>query len=165
MSLTWKDQLDARPELRQMNNWPNIIAADIPPGKRKAYIRNRRAVANVLSGMSIKNAAQKVNLSGPRVSQILARSLSSGPNGHPPLTKALVPGYRVRKGCRQMPLSQIDSKSGSRGAFKYLLETLPGLKSKLDEVILASLNSAEYSQNLTPESFHSEYLRPWVGHE
>lgn len=159
MQLNWKAQLDARPELRKIDNWPNIVAADLPVDKRRSFIRNRRAVALVLSGRPIKCVAKEVNLSGPRVSQILSRSLASQQDDVPALTKALVPGYRTNNGQRQKPLSKIDNKSGSRAAFKYLIDTLPGLESKLDEVILAGVNGANYSQNLTPESFHSEYLR------
>lgn len=159
MRLNWKEQLDACPELRKISNWPNIIAADLPKDKRRGFIRNLRAITLVLSGEKVKDAALMVNLSSSRVSQILARSLASEQNKPPALTKSLIPDYRITNGVRKKTLSTIEKESGSRGAFMYLIDNLEGLKSGLDKVITAHQGRKNYSQNLTPNSFHSEYLR------
>lgn len=159
MQLTWKQRLESEPNLNSFGAWPQIDSNLLPRSKRKVFLRNKRIIALVLSGSTLKNAAQEYGVSSSLVTQILNRSLSGEDSEPPPLTKALIPGARINFGNRKMALSDISKPCGARGSFSYLLKNIPNLKEILDTVIISSLKRERYSQNLTPKYFHKEFLR------
>lgn len=159
MQLSWRKRIEIQPELADINNWPTIIIDELPLDKRKTFNRNRKIVSLILSGQPINKVAKDVNLSSGRISQILNRCLSGEQDECPPLTKALIEGYRITPGVRRKAISSLAHPSGSRGAFTYLLNNVPGLKDALDKMLVNSIKRKRYAQNLTPTIFQNEFLR------
>jgi len=159
MQLTWKQRLNNEPHLQSFDSWPQIDTDLIPVSKRKLFLRNKRIIAKVLSGSTLKSTAEEYRVSSALITNMLNRCLSGDELSPPPLTKALIPNLRVKQGNRKMQLSDVSNPSGARGSFSYLLEHMPNIKEILDTLIESSLKRERSAQNLTPKYFHKEFLR------
>lgn len=159
MDLTWKERLKVQPELMSFESWPHIEINLLPLSKRKQFLRNKRIIATVIAGNSLKIVADEFGVSSSFVSQMLTRCLGGDDLSPASLTKALIPGTRINQGARKEPLSDISKPRGSRGSLAYILETVPNLKDQLDAIIVAGIKRARNGQNLTAKFFHKEFLR------
>lgn len=157
--MTWKKRLETQPTLMSFESWPYIEIDLIPPSKQKQFLRNKRVIAKVLKGCSLKVAAEEFGISSSFVSQMLTRCLAGDHLSPPSLTKALIPGTRINSGSRKTPLSDISNPCGSRGSLTYILETVPNLKDQLDAIIIAGVKRDRSGQNITAKFFHKEFLR------
>lgn len=159
MLVTWKSCIVNHPELRDINNWPNISIESIEKHKRKLYLRNLRIVSSVLTGESQKEVAEMMQVSKSTVTRLLQRSLSFIEGGMPQLTAALIPNSQIAKRHRRAELNTHGSKRGDANSFYYLLDNVPTLKDKLDQFILAKLKDSADAQTLMPKWFHGEFKR------
>ncbi len=159
MHLSWRERLEQSPSYKNFNNWPYIDLYDLPKSKQKTFNRNCRIITSVLENMSFNRIAKRNYVSTSHIYHLLKRSLAGDAQSPPPLTKALIPGYRLRLGHRKKPLSQGANYFGNRGAFMHIMRSNPEIRVKLDKMILAHLKKLSHGQNLTPNVFHSEFLR------
>lgn len=159
MWLSWHDRLAERPELRRIENWPQISIDDLHDDQKQQFLCNLRIVAQTLGGKSLSSVAQQNNFHKSRISVMLSRALAGEESEDPPLTKALIPGIRIKESKRRMPLSSLAKTAGSKGSFIYLLDNVPRLRERLEIMIKSSVNQKPYSQNLTPKIIHAEFKR------
>lgn len=159
MKLTWKKRLENQSELRDFNNWPYIEPYVLSKFKQHKYHRNRQIVARALKGETLKNISKEFDLAASTISYLLTRALGGDENTPPELTTALIPGQLIKGGLRKLPLSQCGKSSGARGAFQYLLNTVPELNQGLELMLTSFVQSKAHSQNLTPQIYHKEFLR------
>lgn len=157
--MSWKERLVELPDLWDMANWPAIPLDSLSPKRRKIFLRNQRAVAQVLAGSSVAQTAVKHQLSPGRLSQVLARCLGGNAAAAPALTKGLIPYCVTTHRHRVSPLPLLQSPGGSATAFQHLLETVPGLREGLDAMIEAKLKDKAYAQRPTPQAMHQEFKR------
>ena len=159
MPINWKKRLEQDPSLADFENWPYIDSSTIHHTKKKKFNRNRRIIECVLKGQPLKEIARQFSISSSSISYLLNRSLGGEEIQNPPLTSALIPGHHIKVHERKQPLSRLSNKTGESCSFSYLLETVPNLKEKLDEMLQASIKGKAYGQNLKPGIFHSEFKR------
>ena len=158
MLKTWKEQLDSRPELRDLANWPYIDQRALPLDRRKLFMRNKRLVARVLSYDSISTVAADANVSRGTLYSLLKRTLESPDGDQPALTVGLVPFAQVTKPKRKMALSSLSCPSAGRCSLSYVLDKLPDVTKKLDEHLSAFIKRSASGQNLKPGVFHRLFI-------
>ncbi len=156
--ISWNEQLDRNSTLRDFSNWPSVPVEALPQNKRHVFLRRCQYVSTVISGLSVKRTARQFNVSASEIYRLLQRALACHENEAPMLTLALVPNRHMRNIGRQSPLPSLQSPSGSRGCFRYLLEHVPNLKIHLDNHISSWLSGKAYGQNITPKVFHSHFI-------
>ncbi|MBI2379536.1 MAG: hypothetical protein HYV16_02100 [Gammaproteobacteria bacterium] len=157
--LRWKQMLDDHPEWRTLAAWPAIDVSVFSTAQRARFLRNWRLVAHILGGATLQQAADRENVSVPRVCRLLQRCLLPSRDGSVPLTRGLIPRLVLPKVARRQPLPTATEPRGQRGAFQTVLETVPGLKMALDTYLRAGLAGRPEAQNLSPGAFHKELLR------
>lgn len=158
MALTWRERLVVEPEWNDIARWPFVDPTALAPESRRGFLTNRRAVAKVLSGQSLKSVSETVNLSAARISQLMTRCLGGDENAPPALSKALVPHQRLVPSSRQSALSTLAEEKGARCGFSYLLETVPGLREHLHKHIRHAVKRSQRGQNLTPRGLHAVFI-------
>ncbi|WP_444993908.1 hypothetical protein [Aliikangiella sp. IMCC44359] len=159
MQLSWRQRLEKSEEYRDFNNWPYIDPQILSKNKSRNYARNREIIASVLNGKSLTVVAKKYQVSEPLINYLLNRALGGNEYEPPELTTALIPGALRKASLRNTPLSRCDKTRGCRGSFNLLLKTVPGLEEQLDKMLIADLSHKSYSQNITPQVFHKEFLK------
>lgn len=160
MRITWRERLVMQPSLRDFTKWPVIPIDTIPTKFQKRFLRNQHVVAQVLSkSEKLFTIANNHNLSPGRVSQLLDRCLGGQTSAPPALTAGFIPNKNIATKQRQQALPTFDKQSGNACAFKALLQDVPQLSEKLDEMIQAKLDDKEYAQIVTPQTFHGEFKR------
>jgi len=159
MHLNWRQRLESSKEYQNINNWPYIDPQVLTKDKRKKYSRNRKIIASILNGATLTEVSKKHQVSASLVNYLLNRSLAGDEDEPPELTTALIPGALRKTSLRSAPLSRCDHSKGCRGSFQLLLKTVPGLEDRLDKMLTAFVKRKPYSQNITPQIFHKEFLR------
>ncbi len=162
MPSTWRRRLEEQPSLHDIKNWPVLDVSNLKRSHQRAYIKNRKIVAQVLSGQSLKIIASNAGISTSSVCRIMGRCLGGDELQAPALTKALIPYSHIRSSARRVPLSSLENPSGSSCSFQWLLRNVPNLKMKLDKMIKASLQDSSYAQNISPRNFHGEFKRALI---
>jgi hypothetical protein len=112
----------------------------------------------VLQGTPYKEISKSLGISTSRISVLVKRALGGEADEPPLLRKAFIPHRRHRPPVRRSPLSNIEKPIGAQCAFQCLLDTVDGLKEKLDHVLQADLDDKPEAENLTPGSFFSNFL-------
>lgn len=159
MHLNWQARLEQDPSLCSFDNWPIIDALSLPRDKRRQFLRNQRILCLILEGRPLKEIEIDYHFSSGRLTHFMNRCLGGDSEEAPPLTKALIPGFRIKKGQRRAPLATLTVESGSAYAFEHLLATAPGLKIYLDKLLRRFCNRNRKSQNLRVKTFHKAALR------
>ncbi|MFT7651217.1 MAG: putative transposase [Candidatus Azotimanducaceae bacterium] len=158
MWIAWKNQLEAHPELREFGRWPYIDHRSLPKPARSRFLRNKKAVAMVVSGQSIFAAATAVGVTRGHVYSLLDRSLQCEHSDEPALTSGLIPHRQIRQATRKAPLSTLESPAGGRCSLGHLLNSYPAITAELDAHIRRFIKRAADGQNLTPKSFHAMFI-------
>jgi hypothetical protein len=109
--------------------------------------------------MSIKQVAQKHNVSQGRVSQLLERCLGGDSEAPPALTAGLIPYQNIADKRRVSPLPHHHAPCGTATAFQNILDRIPSLREALDAMILANIKNTAYAQRVTPSAAHEEFKR------
>lgn len=159
MYLKWRQRLDLEPSLKDFSFWPYLSSESLDGEKRSGFLRNRRLAASVLAGQSLTSVAAKQNVSVSMVSRLMSRCLSGEDIDRPPLTYGLVPSAHLKQHQRRQTLPELTNSKGNSCAFSALLRDVPNLKKNLQEMIQANIDDKQYSQNIKPQSFHSEFKR------
>jgi putative transposase len=158
-TLSWRETVEMNPAYRDINNWPSIDVSSLQVKKRKKFHRNMKIVAQVLAGKNVGDVAEQFQISHSSVSKMMKRCFVAKPYCEPSLTIGLIPNAHVVKSQRRAELDTFEHSSGSRNAFGHLLDTVPGMRDKLDAMILARLKDASFAQVLSPSGFHGEFKR------
>jgi len=159
MRISWRQQLLLNPHLCDFDQWPLIALDQVPKKDQKDFLRNKKIVAKVLAGHQLTQVAKEHNLSEGRITQILDRALGSEEDAPPALTAGLIPGRIIVKKQRKQPLPTLTEELGAGCAFSALLRDVPGLLKGLDDVLVPYIAEKNYAQNISPQSFHSEFKR------
>lgn len=157
MYLSWKKRLEQNPSLKDINYWPGIDIITLKKTNSKKFIRNKIIVSRVILGEKICKVAEDFPVSRQYISYLLNRCLAGFDYEEPNLTAGLVPNAKLYNGQRKSKLS-INSNSGARGSFQYILNKHPDIKMELDSMIKAYVTDSVYGQNLTPGVFHKKFL-------
>lgn len=157
--MNWQARLEQQPSLWDIQNWPVVEVLSVPANKRHQYWRNQCIVNKVLAQVPLKHIEAEFRFAKGRLTHLMNRCLAGDSEDQPPLTKALIPGCRVRHGQRLAPLASFDIPSGSAFAFEHLLETAPGLRLYLEKLLKKFANRARKSQNLRVNTFHKAFIR------
>lgn len=158
MRLNGRQRLQREPHFKDFSKWPHIDVFDLPTKKRKAFLRNRKLMMLVLSGVAHVVAAKRCGVHPSFVSYLLNRCLAGPIDREPALTAGLVPSSKINKCSRSRPLS-VNGNCGAQGAFQAILSEHPDIKEKLDKIILAFIRRDRRAENLRPGRFHREFLR------
>lgn len=159
MYLGWQARLQQQPTLWDINNWPIVDALSLPQNKRRNFLRNLKLVSRALENIPLKEIEVEFHFASGRMTHLMNRCLAGDSEENPPLTKALIPGLRVRTGERHAPLAKLAKPSGSAYAFEHLLATVPGLRDYLEKLLKKFAKRARNSQNLRVNTFHKAALR------
>lgn len=159
MRMTWREQLKLNPRLQDSSNWPVIDPLSIPKKHRGIFMRNREIVAQVLACQPLKAIAEEHGIGAANVTRLMDRCLGSDGESPPALTRALIPGKRLKPNQRRAALGRVTHKAGSANAFNHLLTTVPGLKVYLDQLLKLYANQSRHGQNLRVKNFHSAFIR------
>lgn len=159
MYLNWQARLDQQPSLWDIQNWPTIEVLNLPADKRHQYWRNQRILNQVLAQVPLKQIEAEFRFARGRLTHFMNRCLAGDSEDQPPLTKALIPGFRVSHGQRRVPLASFAAPSGSAFAFEHLLQTAPGLRVYLEKLLKKFATRARKSQNLRVNTFHKAVIR------
>lgn len=160
MRISWRERLEREPHWCDFSRWPTVdVKLAVPAKRRSAFNRNRLVVARVLAGDSQKMLAAEFGLSPGRISQLMQRALGGQDDEPPLLTRGLLPNLRVQRMKRRAPLSTFSHRRGSRGAFRHLLATVPGLKDYLDRLITGFVRRHRRGQNVNPQTFQWAFIR------
>lgn len=160
MRISWRERLEREPQWHDFSQWPVVNVERVVPVKnRRAFNRNRCVVARVLAGEPQNALAAEFGLSRGRISQLLQRALGGEEDEPPLLTRGLVPNLRLQPVSRRAPLSTFNERRGSRGAFRHLLNTVPGLKDYLDRLVIGFVRRLRRGRNVTPQTFHQAFIR------
>jgi hypothetical protein len=157
MLIDHKERLRREPHLRDMGNWPTIPVDSIEKRKRSGYRANWRAVQMALEGKKYDEIQQVTGTHPTQVTRLLKRCLTGHEDSPPPLTQALIPRQQIKPPTRKKALSRINAPTGAKGAFQYLLDTVPNLRENLDKVLKESMRRSRQGENITPRAFH-QYL-------
>jgi len=155
----WKKELDLHPEIRNLNNWPYIDPFDFKDKVRNLYIRNKNIAYEMTQGASGRSVASKYNVHPSFITYLMKRFFGKNKHGDFYLTTALVPGSKLKKGKRKMPLSTQAKPSGARGEFEMLLHDVPEIVPEWELMIHAFLQRKPYAQNITPKILRAEMIR------
>lgn len=159
MYLNWRERLDSMPELRRIEEWPNIDPDMLVKNKRKRFLRNRKIVARVIAGEPIKDVAALFGVHNGTISRLMTRCLAGDEINQPALTTALVPNQRLRPHQRRAPLDSIHKASGHQNSFRALLRDVPNLKRNIDKMITDWLKRKESAQVVSPMTIFGEFKR------
>jgi hypothetical protein len=159
MYLTWQERLDQQPKLRNINNWPTIDALSLPKNKRRQFLRNQKILSKALMGAPLIQVEKDFGFTCGRLTHFLNRCLAGDSEENPPLTKALIPYYRVALGQRQQTLPTLNDHKGSQYAFQHLLQTASGLKIFLNKLLKKHVRRHKNGQNLSVGAFHKAMIR------
>lgn len=170
MKSGWKQTLSARPELRDLDQWPDIPLNAISREKYIDYRTRLTVISRYLSGASVQSLAEKFGITVQAIYRWLRRALSADANGALYLRRGLVPGFRLARNQRRQPLSTLNAPSGDACAFQSLLCQVEGLKQHLDNHLLALVRDQANGQNLKPGIFHQHFLtyltiHHWPSHD
>lgn len=142
MSMTWRARLLQCPNLIDMAEWPPLDPSLIPAPRRQGFARNLRVVRRVLAGESAAEVARTEGVSPGRVTQLLDRCLGGPFESAPMLRQGLVPSAVIRK-------------DHARGRFTRLLESVPGLRQGLDQMLLDRLKDRPWAEIPSARSYHN----------
>lgn len=159
MWMTWREQLKHNPQLRDPSNWPVIDPLSIPRKHRGTFMRNREIVAQVLACQPLNAIAKEHGIGPANLTRLMDRCLGSEGESLPALTRALIPGKRLKPNQRQAALGSVTQKAGAANAFNHLLSSVPGLKSYLDQLLKLYTTRSRQGQNLRVKNFHSAFIR------
>lgn len=159
MYISWRDQLEVCPSYRDIKQWPVIPVEDIPRKRRATYLQNIKAVTIFLDTQSMTRAANELRWTPSRVSKLVRRSLESYDGEPPALTRALVPHARLRRALRKSPLDSHSNTSGHQHSFQHVLDKVPSMREKLDELLIARIRDLDSAQVATVDSFFGEFKR------
>lgn len=146
MRITWKDRLRENPRLIDVSAWPALDPSLIPHKRRKQYLRNVRVVTQVLSGVSVTEAAKVGGLSPGRVTQLLDRCLGGDSESPPALRRGLWPHKLV---------ADHEAAGPGDGRFTKLMNDVPGLRLGLDQMLLDRLKDKAWAQVPSPATYHA----------
>ena len=158
MRLNGRQRLQREPHLKDFSKWPHIDVFDLPANKRKTFLRNRKIMMLILSGVAHVTAAKRCGVDPSFVSYLLNRCLGGLIEREPALTAGLVPSSKIHQVVRSRPLS-VNRNCGAQGAFQAILSEHPDIKERLDKIILAFIRRDKRAENLRPGRFHREFLR------
>ncbi len=158
MRINGRQRLELEPNLKDFNQWPFIDVNDLPTNKRKGFLRNRKIMMLVLSGISQVKAARRCGVHPTFISYLLNRCLGGVPERTPALTSGLVPSNIVKSVTRKLPIST-NCDSGARGSFTAILLEHPDITEHLDDLIRKFIRRDRRAENLRPGRFHREFLR------
>lgn len=153
LKILWRDRLIQDPRLCDFSQWPIIPTDSVPKENQAVFLRNKRIVAQALTGQSLKEIAENNALSPGSISQILDRCLGGDDGESPALTRALIPNTVLKVKQRQQALPSLAEPKGATCAFQGLLTELPELKAHLDAKIKAEVEERPDAEKLTPKSF------------
>ncbi|AOY87709.1 hypothetical protein BKP64_05720 [Marinobacter salinus] len=156
--MSWRERLIKEPGLADIQQWPVIELGALPKEHRALYLRNRRVVARILEGNTVKDVSAELGLSSGRISQLMERCLGGELEDPASMSVGLIPHRRLIKASRAAELPTLAHPKGAPFAFQALLEQLPEVKRQLDEAILAAVRRKPRSQRLTPQRFHQQFL-------
>lgn len=159
MKINWRERITLEPSFAQLATWAHMSPDELPAHQRKPYVRNRRIVASILAGVTVKRVAIENNVSPGRVSQVMARTLGGDSLSPPALANGLLPYKNVTRSIRRSPLPTVTDPLGSSCAFKQLLCEVPGLDASLDNMLVAKLRDKSHAQTPSPQRFHAEFKR------
>ncbi len=149
-TVNWRERLAELPHLTRIEEWDGSInIEDLPPKKRKIFLRNYAIVTAVLVGEKLQVVATRHGVSNATLTYLLNRALGGDKAAAPALLRALVPNTQIKSSHRRAPLPSLTKPGGTRDAFQGLLIAAPGLKARLDEALLADLKDNPRGQNLT----------------
>ncbi|MEJ1339163.1 MAG: hypothetical protein RPT95_13665 [Candidatus Sedimenticola sp. (ex Thyasira tokunagai)] len=158
MWLSADDRLRLHPALRDIANWPMIELNQIRKDKRKAFLRNRKAMALILIQQPYEVIHRETGIHPSQLSRLKKRALEADENSPPPLSEALIPGRFLFPSKRRQSLSTLTESKGDRCSFEYLLQTVPRLRENLDEHLWQDIDEDPDAQNLNPGAFHAQFL-------
>jgi len=154
----WRQTIEVFPDLANVESWPTIDPSALPDRKRATFLQRREAVRLVLSGNSVKSAAQATGLSPASISKVLNRCLAQNPSQQNlPLSRGLVPGVQVRE--TKKTIQGSNKNSGYRGYFQATLQEYPDIENALRKDIKASMSRRRDSLNVTSKSLHASFLQ------
>lgn len=159
MHLNWKQRLDNDPSLKNVHDWVSVQPSSLPRSKQSKFVRNLKAVTKVANGELIKDVAKELNVSSAAISVLMKKTFAGDSNQPPALTTALIPMARINKDKRRSELSDYHNTKGARCSFNYLLDTVSGLDNYLNEIVKLHVKKAKHGENLTPKSFHNNFLQ------
>lgn len=159
MRLTWRKRLEQQPSLMDLNEWPKIDALDLARNKRAVFLRNQKIIAQALAQIPLKKIASTHQVDPSLITHLLNRALGGDNDEMPPLTKALIPRFRLTSGYRHKVLSTLAAPAGDAHSLNHLLETVPGLQQYLKKLLQMFLSHARRGQNLRVNIFHKAFLR------
>ncbi len=158
MRLNWQQRLESSPSYKKVNEWLEIDPCSLVASKRELFIRNIKIVTKVVNGHSMKDVAREFNVSPAAVSKLLKRTFAGDADKPPALTAALIPMTKLNKDKRRAAISDFKNSIGARCSFHLLLDTVPGLDDFLNEIVKLYVKRARHGENLTPSSFHRQFL-------
>ncbi|MEE8058419.1 MAG: hypothetical protein V3T17_11380 [Pseudomonadales bacterium] len=159
MYITWKQRLAQDPSLRDINSWPPIDVNTLSRSHRPIFIRNRAMTALAITGTPLKDVAQRHGVNPTIVSRLLSRELAGSANQSPALTQAMIPYQRLAPHKRRISIDNLLDRKNHQNAFQYVLDTVPGIRTKLDTMIIARLKDQPTAQVLSPAAIHGEFKR------
>jgi putative transposase len=155
----WRQSLDQHPHLWDFEQWPFIEADTLPQSIRKPFITNRKIVAVVLSRTSLKSVAQMFNRSPASITQLMNRCFEPL-NGDYALTQALIPYQRIKPYTRSsvLPtLTTLNPNAGASGGLGMLWVDYPGVKARLDHLLIQRIKEDPRAGPLSSAGFHGHF--------
>ncbi|MBV35833.1 MAG: hypothetical protein CMP47_10355 [Rickettsiales bacterium] len=160
-----QEWLTAYPDYRHLEQWPTIDLSLIHPKYHSQVKRNLGVMADYLHGESVKNIAQRFNLSQQAVYELTHKALDCSLKERPRLSKALIP-YQVRKlHQRSKNLPTLIKPSGTACSFSQIMQSVEGLEPFLLNKIKAKLKHKEDGENYTITTLHKNFLQYLRDHQ
>ncbi len=157
MWLSWRQRLEREPRLWDYSNWPLPYTNALSKGARQGFLRNQLIVASVLKHEPLTHVAKRFQLTTGRISQIMTRCLAGEESESPALNNGLLLYKNLVPKRRHSPLPQLGSTNHAPHAFGHLLEIVPGLKSGLDDMLVAALRQSNYAERVSAHAFHGRF--------
>lgn len=159
MRLNWRERLTQDTSLSDIRSWPMIDIDTLPVHHRRGYIDNRTMAAKIISGAPVNKVAEAFGVHRSKLTRLMNRCLAGSPDSTPALSKGLVPFSHLTKHQRRTSLPMLTKVRGSQNAFQYVLDHVPGMRDKLDTLIVERVKDKPTAQVTSPAMFFGEFKR------
>jgi hypothetical protein len=136
---------------RNIRGWPSVNEQGLPEKKRKVFLKRKEAMTAYLEGGSPADIEDDLGVPLQELQRLLPRCLATHPDGRINGLRALVPGFRLKKGntrTKALSAKGPNDRGGLAGAFGQLLERYEDIGQGIKDRFLGKVARGEVGKRI-----------------